>query len=161
MSDLLGLHLEAKDLTILQVSLRAIIVFVSALIIVRLAHKRFMSKMSAFDVILGFVMSSMLARAINGSAPFLPTLVGGFVLILLHRTISALAFYSDAFGKLVKGEPKTLVENGVRHHDALRSEGISEKDLLEELRLNGNVDSLQRIKNAVLERNGQVSVVKQ
>ena len=161
MSDLLGLNVEAKDLTIMQVSLRAIIVFVAALIMVRLGHKRFMAKMSAFDVILGFVMSSMLARAINGSAPFLPTLIGGFVLILLHRIIAVLAFHSESFGKVVKGEAQTLVENGVRYEDALRSESITEKDLLEELRLNGNVDSLQRVKAATLERNGQVSVVKQ
>jgi uncharacterized membrane protein YcaP (DUF421 family) len=161
MSDLLGLHLEPKDLTSVQVSLRAIVVFVATLIIVRLAHKRFMAKMSAFDVILGFIMSSMLSRAINGSAPFLPTLVGGMVLIALHRLLSTVSFYSDSFGKVVKGEAKTLVENGVRRKDALRSEAITEKDLLEELKLNGNVDSVQQVKNAVLERNGQVSVVKQ
>jgi len=160
MSDLLGLGLQPKDLNSLQVCLRSVIVFVGALIIVRLAHRRFMSKMSAFDVILGFVLSSMLARAINGSAPFLPTLAGGLVLVLLHRIISIISFYSDAFGCLVKGDSKTLVKDGTRKEDALRSEGISDKDLLEEIRLNGNLGSWQEVKTATLERNGQVSVVK-
>ena len=160
MSDLLGLNLQAKDLNSLQVGLRAVIVFVAALIIVRVGHRRFMSKMSAFDVILGFVLSSMLARAINGSAPFLPTMVGGLVLVLLHRLFSVISFYSDTFGCLVKGNAKTLVQNGVRDQAALRSEGISDKDLLEEIRLNGNLSSWQEAKTATLERNGQVSVVK-
>ena len=160
MSDLLGLNLQPNDLTTLQVCLRAIIVFVAALIIVRLAHKRFMSKMSAFDVIFGFVLSSMLARAINGSAPFVPTLAGGLVLVLLHRLISAISFYSDTFGCLVKGDATTLVENGVRDEAALRSERISNKDLLEEIRLNSNLGSWEEVKSATLERNGRVSVVK-
>ena len=159
MSDLLGLSLQPKDLNTLQVCVRAIIVFVAALIMVRFAHRRFMSKMSAFDVILGFVLSSMLARAINGSAPFLPTLAGGVVLILLHRIISVISFHSDRFGYLVKGDARTLVENGVRQRAALQSEGISDKDLLEEIRLNGNLGSWEEVKTATLERNGQVSVV--
>jgi uncharacterized membrane protein YcaP (DUF421 family) len=160
MGELLGLRLEPKDLTSLQVCLRAIIVFIAALIIARLAHRRFMSKMSTFDVILGFIMSSMLARGINGSAPFVPTLLAGLVLIVLHRAIAALSFYSDKFGMLVKGDAKTLVQNGVRHEKALRAERISEKDLLEELRLNGNIGSVEEAKTATLERSGQVSVVK-
>jgi uncharacterized membrane protein YcaP (DUF421 family) len=160
MSDLLGLGLQPKDLTTLQVCLRSILVFVAALVIVRVAHRRFMSKMSAFDVILGFVLSSMLARVINGSAPFLPTLAGSIVLVLLHRLISTIAFYSDTIGSVVKGEAKTLVENGVRNEAALRSEGISDKDLLEEIRLQGNLGSWEEAKKATLERNGQVSVVK-
>lgn len=160
MSDFLGLGLQPKDLNTMQVCLRAIIVFAAALIMVRLAHRRFMSKMSALDVILGFVLSSMLARAINGSAPFLPTLAGGLVLILLHRVISAISFHSDRLGVLVKGEAKNLVENGVRRESALRSAGISDKDLLEEIRLNANLGSWEEVKTATLERNGQVSVVK-
>src|ERR1044071_1670656 len=129
MSDLLGLTLQPKDLNSLQVCLRAVIVFAATLIIVRFAHRRFISKLSAFDVILGFTLSSMLARAINGSAPFLPTLAGGLVLVLMHRLISAISFYSDWFGCLVKGDAKILVENGVRQQAALRSERISDKDL--------------------------------
>lgn len=159
MSDFLGLNLKPQDLNSLQVGLRAIIVFVAALIMVRIAHRRFLSKLSAFDVILGFILSSMLARAINGSAPFWPTLAGGFVLVLFHWAISAVAFRSDAFGVLVKGDAKTLVENGVRQTDALRSAGISDKDLLEEIRLNGNTSAWEEVKTATLERNGQISVV--
>jgi uncharacterized membrane protein YcaP (DUF421 family) len=37
---------------------------------------------------------------------------------------------------------------------------ISEHDLLEDLRLNGNVSSERQAELAVLERNGQISVVR-
>ena len=53
--DLLGLGWEGKDLGLLQVCLRALIVFLAALVMVRLADRRFLSKMTAFDAILGFI----------------------------------------------------------------------------------------------------------
>src|SRR3954467_9299749 len=59
---ILGIGLEPKDLNYLHVALRGIIVFIAALIILRVGNKRFLSKMSAFDAILGFILASMLAR---------------------------------------------------------------------------------------------------
>lgn len=159
MNELLGLHLQPKDLTILQVCLRGLIVFLVSLVMLRLADRRFLGKMAAFDVLLGFVLASMLARAINGSAPFVPTLIGGFVLVFIHRILSTLAFHFDWFGKLVKGDAETLVENGQRRPQALRKTKISEKDLLEELRLNGQVSGVEAVRTATMERNGQISVV--
>ena len=159
MNDLLGLNLQPKDLGIVQVCLRGIIVFIVTLVIVRLANRRFMAKMSAFDIIPGFVLASMLARAINGSAPFLPTLICGFVLVALHRIIAAIAFYSDKFGILVKGDAEVLIQNGQRNYNVMRIHKITDKDLLEEIRLNGNVDALHEVRAATLERNGKVSVV--
>jgi uncharacterized membrane protein YcaP (DUF421 family) len=88
---ILGIGLEPKDLNYLHVALRGIIVFIAALIILRVGNKRFLSKMSAFDAILGFILASMLARAVNGSASFLPTLAGGFVLIGIHWLLAVIA----------------------------------------------------------------------
>src|SRR4051794_38118494 len=106
--DLLGLNLEPKDLTLLQISLRAVIVFVVSLAMVRLANKRFLARLSAFDAILGFILASVLARAVNGSAAFFPTLGGGFVLVGVHRIMAVLAFRWEWFGALVKGTSDVL-----------------------------------------------------
>jgi uncharacterized membrane protein YcaP (DUF421 family) len=108
----LGIGIEPKDLNWTQVSLRGIVIFMAALVMVRLADKRFMGKKTAFDVILGLVLASMLARPINGSAALLPTLICGFVLVGLHRLMAAIAFRSHRFGELVKGTDEVLVENG-------------------------------------------------
>ncbi len=156
---MLGLGLEPKELGFLQVAVRAIIVFLAALVMVRLANRRFLAKMSAFDVILGFILASMLARAVNGSAPFFPTLVGGFVLVALHRILAVLAFYSGFIGMLVKGEPHVLVRDGKPDRRALRAHHISDADLLEEARLHGKVGDIASIRQAMIERNGKVSVI--
>ncbi len=160
MKELLGLDLEPRDLTVLQVCLRGVIVFIVTLILVRLAHKRFMSRMTAFDVVLGLILASMLARAVNGSAAFFPTLVGGLLLVLLHRGIAAVSYHSHQIGSLVKGHAEVLVENGKTVPRAMRRHKISHSDLLEEARLNGKVESIEEVRLATLERSGQVSVVK-
>jgi uncharacterized membrane protein YcaP (DUF421 family) len=155
----LGLGLEPKGFTWLHVSLRGIVVFIAALIMVRFGDRRFLAKMNPLDVILGFILASMLARAVNGSSAFLPTIVGGFVLVLLHKAFAALAFHSHTFGKVVKGEEKLIIENGgdLRGNDASASH--FEKDLLEELRQEGNVSSPKRVERAWIERSGRISVV--
>src|SRR5262245_34751200 len=108
----LGLGLQAQDLTFVHISLRGIVVFIVSLAMVRLADKRFMAKLSAFDAILGFMLASMLARTINGSAPFFPTLGGGFVMVALHRALNTLSFRWGRFGDLIKGCEVVLAENG-------------------------------------------------
>lgn len=158
-SELLGLGLEPEDLEFSHVCLRGIIVFICALVMVRCANRRFLSKLAAFDVILGFVLASMLSRSINGSAPFLPTLATGFVLVLVHRVIALLTYHSDFIGRFVKGEAQEVVRNGVPDRRGLGRHRISDKDLMEEARLNGQIGSMQRIGLATMERNGHISVL--
>src|ERR1051326_3678186 len=112
LQNLIGSGLESKDLTFLQICFRGAIVFIVSNLMVRVADKRFLSKMTALDVILGFILASMLARAVNGSARLLPTLGGGFVLVLLHRFFAWLASRSHRFGILVKGHADLLIQDG-------------------------------------------------
>ena len=84
----LGIGQDATALTFTQISLRGVIVFVGTLVIVRCGDRRFLSQKTAFDAVLGFILASMLARAVNGTAAFFPTLGGGFVLVMLHRTFA-------------------------------------------------------------------------
>src|SRR2546425_11088832 len=108
----LGIGTEPRDLTFLQVSVRGVIVFIATLIMVRLSSKRSLAEKTAFDAVLVVIIGSMLSRAINGSAAFLPTLGSGFVLVLVHRLFGLTAFYSHAFGIVLKGKPAVLVQNG-------------------------------------------------
>ena len=156
---ILGIGLEPKNLTFLNIALRAIIVFFTTLLILRIGNKRFLSKMSAFDAIVGFILASMLARVVNGSASFWPTLGGGFVLIAIHRLLAFIAVRSHWFERLVKGNAENLVHDGRVNRELMRKFQISESDLLEEARLNAQVNKLDEIKTANLERSGEISVL--
>lgn len=157
---LLGLGREAGDLTFLQISLRGVVVFAAALVIVRCGDRRFLSRKTAFDAVLGFILASMLARAVNGTAAFFPTLGGGFVLVVLHRVLAYWSRRSHAFGLLIKGRRDVIVRDGTLDEIAARRNRLSEHDVLEDLRLNGSVAETRDVVLAVLERNGQISVVR-
>ena len=157
---LLGLGAEPKELTFLQISLRGVVVFFAALVMVRLASKRSFADKTAFDTALMVVIASALARAVNGSAAFFPTLGAGFVLVILHRLLAAAAHFSHAFGVLIKGKAAVLVQNGRLVPASMRINHISKHDLEEDMRLNAATEDLSKIKVARLERNGDISFVK-
>jgi uncharacterized membrane protein YcaP (DUF421 family) len=156
----LGLSVDPKHLTFGQVSLRAIIVFLATLIMVRLGHKRSLAHRTAFDAILLVILAAVLSRAINGSAPFFATIGGGVVLMLLHRIFAQLAYHSHAFGILVKGKPDVIVRDGQCDFRMMRRNHVSIHDLEEDMHLNGHTDDLSKIRLARVERSGDISFIK-
>jgi hypothetical protein len=69
---------------------------------------------------------------------------GGFVLVFLHRSFAWVACRSHAFGKLIKGFPDTIVENGKPLFDMMRRNLISQHDLEEDLRLDAKVEDIRK-----------------
>jgi uncharacterized membrane protein YcaP (DUF421 family) len=157
---LLGLGTGPKELTFLQVSIRGLIIFVTTLVMVRLSSKRSLAEKTAFDAVLVVIVGSMLARAINGSAPFFPTLGGGFILVIIHRLFGLTAYFSHAFGIVLKGKPEVLVQNGVLNRRNMVWNHISEHDLDEDMRLEAKTEDLSKIKVARVERSGDISFIK-
>jgi uncharacterized membrane protein YcaP (DUF421 family) len=156
----LGIGVQPKDLTFLQVSIRGVVVFIAALIMVRLSSKRSLAEKTAFDAVLIVVIGSMLARVINGSEAFFSTLGTGFILVLLHRLLDVAAYYSRTFGFLVKGTPVVLVQNGRLERENMFWNQISKHDLEEDMRLDAKTEDLSKIKTARLERSGDISFIK-
>jgi uncharacterized membrane protein YcaP (DUF421 family) len=159
-SAVLGLGRDAAALTFTQISLRGVIVCVAALVIVRCGDRRVLSQKTAFDAVLGFILASMLARAVNGTAAFFPTLGGGFVLVMLHRALASWSRRSHALGLLIKGRSDVIIRDGTLDESLARRNRLSEHDLLEDIRLNGNVRDMRDVALAVFERNGDLSVVR-
>lgn len=156
---LLGLGTKPEDLTFVQISLRGAIVFIATLAMIRLGHKRSLSRKTAFDAVLLVILASVLSRAINGSAAFFATLGGGLVLVLLHRLLALIAYHSHWFGKLIKGEPDIIVENGELLTATMQRNHISKHDLEEDLRLSAQLEDPSQIKRARVERSGDISFI--
>jgi len=155
-----ALGLEADELAARHMALRAVIVFIFAVVIVRLGKKRFIGENTAFDVILGVVLGSIISRAITGQSPFVATLVAAIVLVGLHWVFSQVAVRWNLFGTLIKGSARILVRDGVVDWKAMKRSNISEQDLLEALRLKAQLSDWEKIGEARLERNGEISVIR-
>ncbi len=154
----LGLGREAKDITVLQMALRAAVTFAVTLVIVRLGKKRLMGGNTAFDVIVGVIIGSTVSRGLTGNAPLASTLAAAAAIVAMHWTVSALAMRGRWFSRLAKGEPVLLVSGGHIDTDALRRAHMTEGDLEEALRSQGMSD-IESVAEARLERSGRVSVI--
>jgi uncharacterized membrane protein YcaP (DUF421 family) len=157
----LGPDGKASELTLLHISLRSLFIFIIGLALVRIGDRRSLSEKTAFDAIFIVLIGSMLSRAINGTAPFFTTIAAGIVLMVIHRACAFGACKSHAFGKLLKGEPVTLVRNGKIDHAEMRRSLVSEHDLEEDLRLDARTEDVSTIASARLERSGDISFIKQ
>jgi len=156
---LLALGRDVANVGALPMALRTIIIYAFTLAIVRLGSKRFLGQASAFDTIVGIMIGSVMSRAINGSAPLVPTLVAGAVFIGMHWLLAVLAFHIHWFGPFVKGNPVLLIKDGQVQEQGMRRGGITRHDLAEALRQQTKENDTALIKLAYLERNGGISII--
>lgn len=156
--EFLGLGVEAFDLTLWQMLIRTVIIYLVLILLVRIGDKRFLGKHTALDIILAIVIGSVLSRAINSSAPLLKTIAAGAVLVGMHWAFSYIALRTSA-GRIFKGTERQIIANGEVLWDAMRKSHLTEGDLKQALRLNAGHDDPTRVKAAFLERNGDISVI--
>lgn len=160
MSELFGGDAPQDSMRLVQVGLRAALVYLLALALVRLGKSRFMSQASAIDVVVVLVLGSILGRGVTGSASISATIVASAVLVLFHFGLTFLACRYHRVGNWVKGHTRVLVEQGTLDRRGLFQSHLSEADLHEAMRLRAGIDDLNQIKTAYKERSGAVSVIK-
>src|SRR5438270_2280032 len=123
-----GVDGHPTELTVMQICLRGLIIFIVGLIIVRAGDRRSLAQKTAFDAMFLVLIGSMLSRAINGSGPLWLTIGSSFGLMLIHRLCALIAYRYHPFGKLVKGTEVALVRNGTIDWKALARCLVSKHD---------------------------------
>lgn len=157
--DLLGLGASPQALTMGQITARAFLIYLVGYALLRFGEHRFLGKNTAFDVILGFVFGSMLSRAINGSGPFLATILAGAILLALHWLMATATLRSERLDEIISGLPLPLIKDGEVQEDGLRRSRISKSMLRENLRINGQLRDPDQVQEAYYEPSGVVSVI--
>lgn len=151
---------DADSILWWQMSIRAVLIFLATLGLIRMGGTRVFGKNTAFDIVLGVILGSILSRALTANAAFFPTLAAAVTLVLLHMVLARLALRSHRVGHLVKGVEHRIIADGEVRWDVLRKNHMTRHDLEEILRLNAGTEEVDRIAEAYLERNGDVSVIK-
>jgi uncharacterized membrane protein YcaP (DUF421 family) len=158
LEDILGT--DPKDFTVWQVVIRAFVTYFFTVLIIKLGHKRFMGSSTPFDVVLGFILGSVMSRAINGQAAFLPTLAGGAFLIALHWSTGWLALRNKWVSLLFEGKPHLLYKNGAMDERELRKHLLNKEDIEQYMRESANIEQWDEMESATLERSGKIGIVK-
>lgn len=151
----------AEKLTPAQMGIRALLVSLIALVLIRFAGRRSFGQRSPFDNVMTILLGAVLSRSVvSADCAFFAPIAAAAVLSFLHRAFAWLSNKSDSFGRLVKGDEKILYKDGKYFLRNMDSVFITEKDLLEGIRKEGNVENETKIKEAWAERDGSISVVK-
>jgi uncharacterized membrane protein YcaP (DUF421 family) len=158
LNDILGLHTE--QLKEYQMALRALIVFFSALALIRIAGIRTLGKTNAFDNLTALMLGAILGRSVVSNQSFWGHLLASLVIVLLHRLVAWITFKSHKAGRVFKGDPLRLMDKGEFIQSNLKKAHITKQDMEEGLRLSLNADELEKVKDIYLERSGDMSFVK-
>jgi len=150
---------EGEKLDILQMSMRALVMFLIMLILIRFAGRRAFAKKSSFDNIIVIMLGAVLARGVVGASPFWSTVAASIIMIILHRIVAWLSVKNNFVERLVKGNAILLFQKEKIVNKNLTKTGISKKDLHESLRLETKKDTLEDIDTAFLETNGRISFI--
>jgi len=148
------------DITPLEIAARSAVMFIIALLLIRMAGMRPFGKGENFDKIITFLIGAILSRGVVGATPFFSAVTSMIVIILIHKIISKLSIYSSWFGEKVKGHTVRIYEHGRFDTEAMKRHNITHKDILEDLRSNCQLDSLETIREVVIETTGKLSFVK-
>lgn len=155
----IGIDRAFGELSVWQVILRTVVVYLTALVLIRIGKRRFMGDYSAIDILLGFVLGSVLARGVTGAISIFNMLVVVVMLLGLHWLFAALSFYWPWFERAIETSPRKLIENGKVIDEAVRKSKITNDELAQALREQGQVEDVTEVKTAYLERDGSITVI--
>lgn len=146
-------------LTFWQIAARSLLVYAAGIAVVRFGKSRLLTRVTPLDLILGYVLGSLLSRGITGSASLSGTAVATATLVAIHWLLTALSCRYHVLGNLIKGHARQIVRDGEVLWDNMRRSHISQHDLVEELRLNANLDDVTKVASAYKERSGEIGIV--
>ena len=142
-----------------RVLLTGIVAYPVLVVALRVAGKRTLAKLNAFDLVVTVALGSTLSAILTSAD--LPLLEGIVALLLLIGLQVAVAFTASRWGwvnRAVKAEPRLLVRDGQMLPESMRSERVTESDLRSALRRQG-LTEMEQVREVVLEPSGDLSVV--
>ncbi|AVX21515.1 Uncharacterized membrane protein YcaP, DUF421 family [Carboxydocella sporoproducens DSM 16521] len=144
---------------IAEVLLRTLGSFLAILILTRLLNKEQVGQLTFYEYVTGITIGSMAGTiAIDTEVKFLPDLLGLVLWCFLTYMMGYLSLVSRPARKLLEGQPTIVVHNGKILEENMAKLRYNVDDLLMQLR-NKNAFNLHDVEFAVLEPNGQLSVL--
>jgi uncharacterized membrane protein YcaP (DUF421 family) len=110
---------EEGDLTVLQMSTRAAVVFFVTLAFIRISGRRSFGQRTPFDAATTVLLGAVLSRGVVGASPFGATVAAAAVLVVLHRLLGWLSVRSDLVDVFINGRERVIVSDGNAFPEAL------------------------------------------
>jgi len=139
--------------------LKTIFLYFFVIAIYRIMGKKELGQLSIVDLMVSILIAELIAISIDSEVSILASIIPIIALVVLQILVSYLSLKSDKFRYLLEGRPTVIIKNGKLNFKAMSNIRYSLDDLIMQLRLQG-VKSIEKVKYAVLENNGNLSVFK-
>ncbi len=139
--------------------LRALFGYFFLVFIVRIVGRRPGKQLTPFEFILIFFLGGLMLTAIVAQDASVTNAFCQIVAIAAaHYGLTMARSRSDTVAKLLDGTPLILMESGQWRAKTMRKMRIKDDDVMERARDQG-LKTLDEIETAVLERNGEISII--
>ncbi len=139
--------------------LRALVVYVVVLAMVRLSGKRTVGQFTPFDMLLVVLLGNAVQNSLIGEDT---SLLGGLLLAATLLAINYLVGWMSArsapLKRVIEGEPIVLARDGRVFRQVLRRELVSHADFDEAMRMEG-CPGIDKVKLALLETSGRITII--
>ncbi|MBW3554324.1 MAG: DUF421 domain-containing protein [Gemmatimonadetes bacterium] len=145
--------------SLLRIVVVGTLAYAGVVLFLRVAGKRTLSKMNAFDLVVTVAFGSTLATTIlSRDVALAEGLVAFALLILLQFLITWTSAHWRGFQRVVKAEPRLIAFEGKVLEDALRRERVTDVEVDSAVREAG-LPGVESTYAVVLETDGTVSVI--
>jgi uncharacterized membrane protein YcaP (DUF421 family) len=140
--------------------IRAVMIYFFLLLVTRISGRRTMGEMTAFDFVLLLVIGEATQQGLLGQDfSTMNAYIVIATLVSLDIGLSLLKRASPTVEKWIDGLPTVLVKNGKEFSDRMKKARVDREDILEAARRSQGLASFDEIEHAVLERDGDISIV--
>lgn len=141
----------------LMVFVRAMVMYIVVMLTMRIMGKRMIGQLQPFELAVAMLMADLAAAPLSDlGIPLLYGIVPMLALLFVHSTITLLSCKLPVVRRLVSGKATVLIKDGVIDYQELKRQCYSINDLMEALRVAGQLD-VSQVGTAILETNGQLS----
>lgn len=139
--------------------IRTIILYLLIIAGIRLMGKRQVGELEPSELVLALIIADLAAVPMQDfGIPLLSGIIPILTLLSITMIISVLSMKSVKFRAIICGRPSIIVENGKLKQTEMKKNRFTVDELMEELRMKGITD-ISTVKYAILETNGQISVL--
>ena len=139
--------------------MRTIILYIIIIAGIRLMGKRQVGELEPSELVLSLIIADLASVPMQDfGIPLLAGVVPIIALLSLTMMLSVITMKSVRFRALLCGRPSIIIRSGQLDQREMARNRLTVDELLEELRTKGYTD-LSAVKYAILETNGQLSVL--
>ena len=136
---------------------RTLFMYFFIILVYRIMGKKEVGQLSIIDLIVSILIAELVALAIEAKKSIFLSIIPISILTLTQIGISYITLKNDKIRYLIDGKPTVIIKNGKLNFKEMSHLRYSLDDLVTQLRLQG-VNSIENVKYAVLENNGNLSV---